>query len=239
MKTVFFIVGGIFFLHTVLVNGNSFAAELNLFDEVRSSSTSTREEARSRRSPRRAARTAPEFVLLGTSNIGGKYRATLETRDGKTIIVAAKPRSSVAIKGHNGYKIVDIKPRKVSISYPEDNECMEFSDKGVTCSEELNIAVLTLAFAPITESSRAATRRAADSEESSEESPNSENASNNPFANALRANANRGGANAEPGTTTTQNNSRTGFRPRRIDPADVPPGKRVISTPFGDRLVDL
>ena len=28
------------------------------------------------------------------------------------------------------------------------------------------------------------------------------------------------------------------FQPRRIDPADVPPGMRVVSTPFGDRLVE-
>jgi len=29
-----------------------------------------------------------------------------------------------------------------------------------------------------------------------------------------------------------------GLHLRRIDPADVPPGMRVVSTPFGDRLVE-
>ena len=28
------------------------------------------------------------------------------------------------------------------------------------------------------------------------------------------------------------------FTPRRINPEDVPPGMRVVSTPFGDRLVE-
>ena len=28
------------------------------------------------------------------------------------------------------------------------------------------------------------------------------------------------------------------FQPRRIPPEDVPPGYRVVSTPFGDRLVE-
>jgi hypothetical protein len=27
------------------------------------------------------------------------------------------------------------------------------------------------------------------------------------------------------------------FRPRRIDPSDVPPGARLIRTPFGDRII--
>jgi hypothetical protein len=29
------------------------------------------------------------------------------------------------------------------------------------------------------------------------------------------------------------------FRPRRINPDQVPDGMRVVSTPFGDRLVDI
>ena len=53
----------------------------------------------------------------------------------------------------------------------------------------------------------------------------------NPFA-ALRARAVENGNAPEPAT-----NSRRSFTPRRIDPADVPPGMRVVSTPFGDRLV--
>ena len=29
------------------------------------------------------------------------------------------------------------------------------------------------------------------------------------------------------------------FEPRRIDPLDVPSGMRIVSTPFGDRLVEI
>ena len=35
-----------------------------------------------------------------------------------------------------------------------------------------------------------------------------------------------------------ENPARGRFTPRRIDPADVPEGMRVIATPFGDRLVE-
>ena len=50
----------------------------------------------------------------------------------------------------------------------------------------------------------------------------------NPFE-AIRARANN------PDSNTDNNN----FRPRRIDPDDVPPGMRIVSTPFGDRLVEI
>ena len=39
----------------------------------------------------------------------------------------------------------------------------------------------------------------------------------------------------DPESDTTENQQ---FRPRRINPEDVPPGMRVVSTPFGDRLVE-
>ena len=32
--------------------------------------------------------------------------------------------------------------------------------------------------------------------------------------------------------------STSSFEPRRIDPEDIPSGMRVVSTPFGDRLVE-
>ncbi|MBT8146719.1 MAG: hypothetical protein KJN90_07680, partial [Gammaproteobacteria bacterium] len=62
------------------------------------------------------------------------------------------------------------------------------------------------------------------SEEESEEPTN-------PFA-ALRARALQNGDAPAPSASP-----RRSFTPRRIDPADVPPGMRVVSTPFGDRLV--
>ena len=44
---------------------------------------------------------------------------------------------------------------------------------------------------------------------------------------------------AENGIPAPSRRGSEGFRPRRIDPADVPPGMRVVSTPFGDRLVEI
>ena len=52
----------------------------------------------------------------------------------------------------------------------------------------------------------------------------------NPFE-ALRNG--RRGDTLNPGTNGAR------FTPRRIPPEDVPEGKRIVATPFGDRLVDL
>ena len=57
----------------------------------------------------------------------------------------------------------------------------------------------------------------------------------NPFE-ALR-NGRRGDTlDAGTGATST---SGARFTPRRIDAESVPDGKRIVATPFGDRLVDL
>ena len=50
----------------------------------------------------------------------------------------------------------------------------------------------------------------------------------NPFEAIARRSRN-------PESDTTENQQ---FRPRRINPEDVPAGMRVVSTPFGDRLVE-
>ena len=61
-----------------------------------------------------------------------------------------------------------------------------------------------------------------------------EEAPGNPFE-ALRQRAARG----QRGDVVNPDEQNRRFRPRRIDPNNIPPGKRVVSTPFGDRLVDI
>jgi hypothetical protein len=56
----------------------------------------------------------------------------------------------------------------------------------------------------------------------------------NPFAAALRAARER----EEPDAAASRAEEQR-FRPRRIDPEDVPEGYRLVRTPFGDRVVPL
>ena len=64
--------------------------------------------------------------------------------------------------------------------------------------------------------------------EPGQENVNEEEATLNPFEAIARRSQ-----NSNPDRTDNQQ-----FRPRRINPEDVPPGMRVVSTPFGDRLVE-
>ena len=55
----------------------------------------------------------------------------------------------------------------------------------------------------------------------------------NPFAAALRA-----AAAEAPEDIANRRAEAQRFEVRRINPEDVPPGKRLVRTPFGDRLID-
>jgi len=58
-----------------------------------------------------------------------------------------------------------------------------------------------------------------------------------PFAALSAAAAENSAGNANASRAGGRNGADR-FTPRRISPEDVPPGMRVVSTPFGDRLVD-
>ena len=114
----------------------------------------------------------------------------------------------------------------VSISYPDNVPCIEFRDQGVSCDNVVNIAALSLANGEPLPGKEVAIRQAGSRPDGAvaEEPPT------NPFE-ALRAQQNNVSVSNRDG-----DNER--FTPRRILPEDVPPGMRVVSTPFGDRLVE-
>ena len=203
-----------------------YSQQLNLFEEIETTTNSS-SQARDRAGGQiRAALVSPEFVLIGTSRLGSEYSAIIKSRGGDTLKVKAGPNSSTRIPGYNGYSILDVGSGIVSIRYPDNTPCVEFRDQGVSCDGAENIAALSLANGePLpgkeVETSLADSRPG---EAIADEPPI------NPFE-ALRAQQsdvsvrNRDGDNER-------------FTPRRILPEDVPPGMRVVSTPFGDRLVE-
>ena len=118
---------------------------------------------------------------------------------------------------------MDIGSGNVAIRYPNSVPCVEYSNQGVSC-EAPNTARLDLANAEPLESvfeSNGSTL-----EPLSQGGIDQENAPN-PFE-ALLERASNPDAEVDTGA----------FTPRRINPEDVPPGMRVVSTPFGDRLVE-
>ena len=209
-----------------LLSEMGYSQQLNLFEEIETTNNSS-SRARDRvREGGRATSDSPEFVLIGTSRIGSEYSVIIQHRGGDTLMVKAGPNSSTQIPGYNGYSILDVGSGSVSIRYPENAPCVEFRDQGVSCDGAVNIASLSLANGePLpgqeVETSLADSRLG---EATADEPPI------NPFE-ALRAQQNNVSVSNRDG-----DNER--FTPRRILPEDVPPGMRVVSTPFGDRLVE-
>lgn len=174
----------------------------------------------------------PEFTLIGTSRIGDRYSAILRNRDGSEVVVTAEQGRNTRIDGFSQFSVVDVGPGRVSIQYPGSSSCVEFRDQGVSCNTAANIASLELTMSdPIPRAVITARDETNGNEGEVVVSEDEPEEPTNPFA-ALRARALQNGNAPAPAANT----GRT-FTTRRIDPADVPPGMRVVSTPFGDRLV--
>ena len=192
--------------------------DLTLFEPVEVSAENTsRSPARPNRESRETT-SAPPFTLMGTSRLGDNYSAMVKPRGGETIIVRVGANGNTPIPDYSGYSIVDVAAGNISIRYPDNSPCIRFSAQGVSCNDAANIARLTLP----TSAPLPYVNPPDELIESVEDQPE------NPFETL------RNGAAA-------QDEERAGnaarFTPRRINPEDVPEGMRVISTPFGDRLV--
>ncbi|NKB34728.1 MAG: hypothetical protein GKR91_16665 [Pseudomonadales bacterium] len=234
-----FVIGLIFLLPTLLIAQDNDQAASNtdpnfrLFEDIENSNSSTN-QSRSSRITRENRNTpsTPEFTLVGTSRIGNKYQAILLNRNGESIVVNTSPSSNTRVPGFADYSVVNISAGNVALRYPGNNPCVEHQEKGVTCNSAANIASLSLTNGePIAIASNIANRTENIEAGSNDEDSPEENTVVNPFE-ALRASQAANAANSD----AESNSGR--FRPRRIDPEDVPPGSRVISTPFGDRIVE-
>ena len=209
------------------ISGFGYSQQLNLFEEIETNNRSPIGSPNRASSGSQSGATSPEFTLIGTSRIGGKYSVIIQHRGGDTLMVKVGPNSSTQIPGYGGYSILDVDSGSISIRYPENVSCVEFHDQGVSCAGGDNIAALSLTNGEPLHSNKLETSLAAAvrlNEAVVEEPPI------NPFE-ALRAQQSN-----ESVSTRDADNER--FTPRRISPEDVPPGMRVVSTPFGDRLVE-
>ncbi len=185
---------------------------------------------------------APQFTLVGTSQFGSKRQVRLRLQNGETLVVPL-PNESIGsvgaraeIPGYPGHFVDEVASRQLIIQHPAGNSCYADPDEGVSCVGS-NVSRLQLATAapiasqapaqPAEESSEdRGGRRDRRGEDSAEQQPE------NPFAAALRAARERSDPDA-----AVRRTEESRFRPRRIDPADVPEGARLVRTPFGDRIV--
>ena len=204
-----------------------FGQELRLFEETesmqRQSDSPVAVETRRDRDGNLI--TGPEFTLIGTSRIGSKLLAVIENRVGETISVSLPEGLPKSVPGYPNYRVIEVSSGQASIEYPANLPCVEFLDQGVAC-ESQNLAVLSLKNSEPLEPSNP--RMSSDNLGGISGSVDADETVN-PFEAILERAAN----------PDTEIESDGGFTPRRIDPEDIPAGMRVVSTPFGDRLVEI
>ncbi len=153
-----------------------------------------------------------DFTLLGTSRLGNKRAVILKTPDNKEIVLRFRNKRT-SIKNYEGYYLLSVKAREIRMEYPLDAPCQKSNeDKGIECNEadEGRTAIVSL--------------------------PQRKAVAQQPAQPPL--------ATARPPTTTPSSvpQRKPPKRPkniRKIKDEDVPPGMRVVHTPFGDRLVPI
>ena len=196
-----------------------YAQELTLFQPFESDSSAEVSGTAQSSTEVRVTGEGPVFKLLGTMRIGDSRRIHLSHRSGEIVKIAAGPDFDrpMPIPGYPGYAVFSGQNQQVAITLPANETCQVFPESGISCRDS-STAELALVLGGVVKP-----KTPVDSnEEVVEENPD------NPFARIRAANAAYNPA-SEPESQR--------FRPRRIPPEDVPEGMRVISTPFGDRLV--
>ena len=221
------------------------AQTLTLFEDVETAATTPN-------APQRlveTARGAPQFTLIGTSQLGDRHRARLRTADGESISVELGARGSAPIPGYPGYRIDEAGHRHVMVQHPASAPCFEFSAQGVSCADDhvshlqLMTAQAVQPEAPVEDERRSRRGRGPQADAEGQEPGLTRQETrraappDNPFAAALRAARERGDAPPASAPRAVQRAGGERFQPRRIDPSQVPEGARLVRTPFGDRIV--
>ena len=192
--------------------------------------------------PPKAKKSAEKFALRGTSRIGGRYVAVLQPSRGKQLAIRWTPGETTGIDGYEGYRLSEVSPRMVRILYPPDERCIDDPAGHLICNAKGDSATISLAFeAPTSPKSPPA-------EGSGKDRGGQEKKVINPFQAALeraKEKASRGDDEGDGQALTPQQEQMRkaraerfkNFKPKQIDPDEVPSGMKVVHTPFGDRLV--
>jgi len=221
-------------MFTLLVNSAAAqnAETLNLFEPLERQSIPEPLQVEQAPFAPVVAGSSEPFTMIGTSRLGDRWRARVRSPSGQVLTVDLDPDAPVMIPGYPGYSILAASTRELVIQHPSSSPCVPRTEQGVMCTSgtEARLSIATASpLAPVPQPTTTANTPAV----SGSEPIPSEVPADNPFAAALRAARER--AESEGVPLEVMEGER--FRPRRIDPADVPPGSRLIRTPFGDRII--
>ena len=249
------VAGVLLALAAVLPVPRAAAQELSLFEPVESAAAGEQPEGPQ---PFVAQNGQPAFTVRGTLQVGDQYRVTLVDRSGQSRMVRWQSGAVVPLPGIDGFSVVRVDARTVALRHPASDPCIAAAPQGVTCEDGVtSLLRVATATAPLQQAPSAAPAPQPAGEQPAALPPM------NPFEAAIRAQAAQEEAGGQPAAFVNpfsgetqiidlgppeqrqQREARQQARQQRLDrlqlqriPADqVPPGMRVVTTPFGDRLV--
>lgn len=188
-----------------------------------------------------AATTA--YTLRGIARFGDDYVATLERSDGNTVTLSWQGSAANPLPQDPGYEVLEITSQTLVLHQP--TPCVPQESRGVSCIDA-NTARLSLAtLSPIQRQppnekiiTGPLPMDDTDSSVVSDESGNPVFV--NPFAAAVMEAQEEDpeqGGRAERARARAERLQQ--FQVERIPEGEVPPGMRLVRTPFGDRLVPV
>lgn len=180
-----------------------------------------------------------DFVLQGTARFGERWLAVLQTSEGQPIIQEWSQEKPTPLKDFPDYKVVKIEARKVVLAYPPNSLCRNSNvQKGIQCQDNGKTAALSLQW-------RDAINAPSPPPQPQVMPPQQipQPAGQPPLPGQMPPQPGMGQPPSPEDLARQEEDKRKrqemykNFRRQTIEDKDVPPGMRVIRTPFGDRLV--
>ncbi len=183
-----------------------------------------------------------EFVLQGISHIGKQYRVILQAPNKKQIVVKWQEGTTSTIPEYKEYTLVMVKTKKVKLAYPGGGTCSKSKpEKGIECIEKGKYALLTLTqqkgHRPIQRNKVVNAKKSTDVSEAKKVV--TKKSIPNLFERMLHRNKEETPAQKKRRQAAEKRRKERykKYQAKRIKAEDVPPGMKVVRTPFGDRLV--
>ena len=224
----------------ISINWNCYAQEFNLFQEIEQE-TDSRAPVRSNIQNGQNANT--QFILKSTSRFGDKYIVRLATESGETREIEWIEKKTVNLAGYNGYSLVDVNSRRVTLMYPENVGCTDDHAKGVKCNGPYMILSMTYGKPIEIKKVEEDLKDTGDDINTDESIVNSNQTENdrlflNPFSGRLEE---RPQLSPEEEARREERRARRAemfrdFEVVRIPDDDIPEGMQRVRTPFGDSL---
>ncbi len=237
-------------LCVLLLQGQfALAQELTLFEATQGQQGPEAPQQQSMQ-PLGPAANAGGFTLRSSSRFGDEYHSVLLDAAGNAIDVRWRSGQTVALPQHPGYAVVGVSGSELTLQQPDGVPCIPAEAAGVRCLDTgtalLSLATLSPLPGAVASDADAAAVMGPQPVTTAEGDIVSTDANGNavfinPFSGAVmppeELTPEQAQARAERAQARAQRLQQ--FQPERIPEDQVPPGMRLVRTPFGDRLVPI